>query len=275
MSGLGRDPGRDVLRQLRREVGFCCPVRNCNSPYLTWHHFDPPWRVEHHHRPQGMIALCVEHAAKADRGAFTNDQLRAMKQQGRGSGQTVSGMFDWMRNEILADVGGNFYYKTKVIFQICSIPCIWFDRDSDGYLLLNLNLPTLSDRPRVRMEQNFWTAGADVDQIICPPGGRSIEVRYDDMQRGDRFRLEFRNLASSEEFDSVYPAYSGVRWLANIHFPATLLRISERLSESSIEFGPKFLRVPGGNVFSGGFCEGADVGFELNIDNRDLEQLFK
>jgi hypothetical protein len=94
MAGPGRDPYRDVKRRLRREVGFTCPVEGCGNPYLTWHHFDPPWRVEHHHRPEGMIALCLEHAAQADNDAFTHDQLRALKHAGGTGRSTVGARFN-------------------------------------------------------------------------------------------------------------------------------------------------------------------------------------
>ena len=52
------DKGKSAaIRTLRREVGFGCPV--CRSPFLTWHHFDPPYHVEEHWRHEGMIALCL------------------------------------------------------------------------------------------------------------------------------------------------------------------------------------------------------------------------
>lgn len=94
MAGPGRDPYRDVKRQLRQEVRFGCPVADCGNPYVTWHHFDPPWRVEHHHRPEGMIALCLEHAPQADAGAFTDDQLRALKRGGGNLSDIIAGRFN-------------------------------------------------------------------------------------------------------------------------------------------------------------------------------------
>jgi hypothetical protein len=97
MAGPSRDPYEWVKTALRQDVGFCCSVQDCGIPYLTWHHFDPPWRVEHHHRPEGMIALCREHADKADHGSFTDDQLRELKQEGRSRAAEVRGRFDWMR----------------------------------------------------------------------------------------------------------------------------------------------------------------------------------
>ena len=73
---VNRTPPPEVRRELRREVGFGCPVRDadgvrCGNPYLYYHHFDPPWATEEHHNPAGMIALCGEHHPKADAGTFT------------------------------------------------------------------------------------------------------------------------------------------------------------------------------------------------------------
>jgi hypothetical protein len=178
----GRTPPREVLRELRQEIGFCCPVAGCGSPYLTWHHFDPPWRVEHHHRPAGMIALCREHADKADNGSFTNDQLRELKRVGRERAELVRGRFDWMRRDLLARVGGNFYYEQPVILQVGPVPCIWFNRDDDSHLLLNFRMPTLSGEPRAQIEDNWWSVLPDVTECVCPPHGRLVEVSY---QNGD------------------------------------------------------------------------------------------
>jgi hypothetical protein len=106
-----RTPPAGIRRALRQEVGFHCPVDGCGNPYLTWHHFDPPWRVEHHHRVEGMIALCLDHAARADAGAFTNDQLRTLKREGRDRATAIRGRFDWMRRDLLAVVGGKFLLR--------------------------------------------------------------------------------------------------------------------------------------------------------------------
>jgi len=86
---MDRTPPVEVRRALRREVGFGCPVSGCANPYLEYHHFDPPWRTHEHHDPLGMIALCAEHHKKADAGAFTLSQLRALKQP---TGATIEGL---------------------------------------------------------------------------------------------------------------------------------------------------------------------------------------
>src|SRR5437868_11863995 len=53
---MTRTPPASVIRILRKEVGFGCPYPGCRNPILTWHHFAPAWHIEHHHRPEGMIA---------------------------------------------------------------------------------------------------------------------------------------------------------------------------------------------------------------------------
>jgi hypothetical protein len=172
---LVRTPPAAVLTQLRKEVGFCCPVDDCDSPYLTWHHFDPPWRIEHHHRPEGMIALCREHADKADHGAYTNDQLRDLKQSGPLRLSKVAGKFDWMRHDLLAVVGGVFYWRVPTIIQIGTRKAVWFERDEDGYQLLNFNMPSLAARSRAQIRNNFWTVAPEDCTHMSP--ARSTDFR--------------------------------------------------------------------------------------------------
>src|SRR5687767_11098961 len=121
---MNRTPPIDVRRALRREVGFGCPVQGCGNPYLSWHHFDPPWSVREHHEIGGMIALCGEHHAKAHAGAFTVDQLRSFKALDANTVRTIEGRFDWMRNDLLIVVGGNFYHETPVAVQIRGTPVV-------------------------------------------------------------------------------------------------------------------------------------------------------
>jgi hypothetical protein len=126
--GLARTPPTAVLHELRREVGFSCPVSGSGNPYLSWHHFDPPWRQEKHHRPQGLVALCLEHARKADGGAFTLAQIREFTRCGA-DGQNIVGKFDWLRYDMLVVVGSGFFYKQDVIFAIDGRPS-----DFEGHL---------------------------------------------------------------------------------------------------------------------------------------------
>ena len=96
---MNRYPPPDVIRKLCAEVRYCCPVKDCGNPYLTFHHFDPPWHTENHHNPDGMIALCLDHHKRPDAGAFTIDQLRELKKSENKFNPQRE--FDWMRNSLL------------------------------------------------------------------------------------------------------------------------------------------------------------------------------
>ena len=78
--------------------------------------------MREHHNPAGMIALCSEHHHKANAGAFTDEQLRALKLSGREQLETIQGRFDWLRNNLLAVVGGGFYYETLTILEVRGSP---------------------------------------------------------------------------------------------------------------------------------------------------------
>lgn len=259
---MRRPPPTPVIRQLRQEVGFRCPVNGCGSPYLTWHHFDPTWREEQHHRPEGMIALCVEHAAKADGGAFTADQLRTLKRDGRAQAEAAKGRFDWMRRDLLAVVGGNFYYRCPVVLQIGDRNVIWFTRDDAGSLLLNFWMPTASGQDRARILENFWVVPPAVHDLECPPNGKRIHVRY---ANGDETRVEFFEIDSLADLIKRYPETGSIVRGSAINWPITGVELWEKAPGTQIEFGPRVTRV-GGIQISGSFMSdigGAGIHLEL------------
>ena len=108
-----------------------------------------------------------------------------------------------MRKQLLAVVGGNFYYETPIPVRVQDIPVVWFNRDAAGRLLVNLQALTTSDEPRIVMLDNFWmTEGTDEREVRCPPSGRLVSASY---PNGDRLKVEFRELAAIEELDKRYP----------------------------------------------------------------------
>ena len=192
---MSRTPPSNVLRVLRTEAGFGCPVPDCGNPYLEWHHFDPPYSEQAHHRPEGMIALCAEHHKKADAGAYTKDQLRGFKSN-RANADTVRGSFDWLRNDLMAVVGGNFYHETPRVIQIDGHDVVWLRRDDEGYLRLNIQVLSLSPERRASIEDNIWGDIGEPQDLRSPPSGKSLEIKY---QSGDRLSVEFFELKSSAE----------------------------------------------------------------------------
>lgn len=271
MKELGRKPPRHVLEALRSEVGFCCPVDNCGSPYLTWHHFDPPWRYEKHHRVEGMIALCREHADKADSGSFTDDQLRELKRVGRDRAAMVRGRFDWMRRDLLAVVGGNFYYRQAVLFQIGREKSIWFERDADGSLLLNVRLPTMSTRPRARIENNVWSVLPRVAEVICPPHGRLVDIRY---ENGDRFKAEFFSANTASDLAARYPRRGVEGWSSEIEFPVTVVEIQETAAGTTIQFGASETSLLGHGIRDCFFANSGGVALHIDAPDEIVARLF-
>jgi hypothetical protein len=234
---VNRIPPVEARRELRREVGFGCPVDDCGNPYLEWHHFDPPWSEREHHDPAGMVALCGEHHKKADAGAYTAEQMRAFKGN---RAALVGGRFDWMRNDLLVVVGGNFYYETPIAVQFRERPVVWLNRDDGGYLLLNIDMLTAAQKPRTRMQDNFWVVLGTPTDLDCPPSGKRLKVTYDN---GDRLGIEFFTFDSVDGVNKRYPDAQATGW--GISFPITAVEVQMKIGGTNFEFGPRSTKLGG------------------------------
>lgn len=254
---MNRTPPKKVRQVLRNEVVFGCPINGCGNPYLEWHHFDPPWHVKEHHEPSGMIALCAEHHRKADAGAYTPDQLNKFKSEARSQSTDIQGKFDWLRNRILAVVGGNFFYETLVVIEFQGQPVIWFERDENGYLLLNLGMLSTTREARLILENNFWIGKGNFSDFECPPSGKLIRAEY---PGGDMLRVEYFELLSIEDIQKRYPDARASMWQDHIKLPITAVEVHFRVGGTEIEFGPRWTRLPGNNVIQNGFISSCRVG---------------
>lgn len=281
---MRREPPVSVRRQLAEEVGFGCPVDGCGSPYLTWHHFDPAWATRQHHNPAGMVALCRDHHPEADAGAFTVQQLLKFKQVGRDRSRALGARFNWMRDKLLAVVGGNFFYETPIAVRVHDKPVVWFNRDESGRLLVNLQMLTASDEPRMLMLDNFWvTEGSAEREIACPPSGRLMSAKY---SNGDRLKIEFRELASMEDLDRRYPpdglpgdvktrlaaaevplpdmprSHAETVERLGIDFPVAAVEITMEIAGTGLGFGPKRTSIAT-NTIAGGWMKDCAVGIQI------------
>jgi hypothetical protein len=177
---ISRTPPNSVLEQLRREVNFGCPVEGCGIPYLSWHHFDPPWRERHHHDPEGMIALCLRHAAQADADRWTGDQCIELKRNPFVKKQSISEFYGYLRARTVFQIG-NLAYDVPVILQIRNTPVIFFTKDDRGYDRLNLFIVDTRGNPLLLMKDNFWTVfQANLYDLRCSARGRELEVKSKD-----------------------------------------------------------------------------------------------
>jgi hypothetical protein len=252
-----RTPPLDVTRQLRSEVGFGCPVPKCGNPYLEWHHFDPPYHEEEHHRAEGMIALCAEHHKKADAGAYTRDQLRAFKGN-RANSDLVRGSFDWFRHDLLAIVGGNFFYQTPRILVVDGKDVVWTSRDEAGYIRINVEVLSLSPEPRALVRENFWHQVGFPVELLSPPNGRILDVRY---ASGDRIRVEFLEIDSIESALGRYKNHL----LTELQFPLTAVEVNLWIGGADISVSSRSARASDCMEVGGGLSTHSKIGFDFRI----------
>ena len=255
---MNRNPPIHVVRELRNEVGFGCPVSDCSNPYLEWHHFDPPWHIENHHNPVGMIALCTHHHKKADGGAYTNDQLRAFKNN-KAHAEKVKGQFDWLRNNLLAVVGGNCYYETLKILQIDGHDVVWFNRDEQGYLRLNVKMLSILPRERAVIEDSIWTNIGAPKDINSPPQGKELRIDYDN---GDYLFVKFLVMNTPEQ---AYKKYKNSALLNSeyVHFAITVVEVNYGIGGTGIEFKQSGTNIQTNNI-TGGFFSHCGAGIVIN-----------
>jgi hypothetical protein len=204
-----------------------------------------------------MIALCSEHHPKADAGAFTKDQLHAMKQEAAQRTIAIKSRFDWMRNDFLAVVGGNFYHETPVAVQFKGTPVVSFSSEEGGFKLLNVGMLSSSGSPRLRVEEHFWIEQGIPEDLECPPSGKLLKAEY---ENGDSIRIEFFELESKQALHKRYPNVDSDRW--GLPYPITAVEIRMNVAGTSIKFGPRESNI-GGILIRDSFASRCPVGLAI------------
>jgi hypothetical protein len=185
----------NVRFSLRAEVNFGCPVHNCGSPYLTYHHFDPPFHRGETHDSDGMIALCLAHHKIADVGTWTHEQLRLMKLRPFLSGDAVLGHLEWQRRDVLIQAGGNLALNPGVLLEANGRNIIWTERASDGSLHLNVDIVAADGTPLFYLSRNEWLVAGAVDDLRASASAHSLRVCAP--MRGVTLEIRFRDLPES------------------------------------------------------------------------------
>jgi hypothetical protein len=132
-------------------------------------------------------------------------------------------------------------------------------------------MPTISGQARAQIDQNIWSVAPQVNEVVCPPSGRLVEVSY---SNGDKFRAEFYDVASPDALAARYPTSSTANWSGDLNFPATAVEIWETTAGTSIEFGPRFSRLPGNNIFTDCFSIDCRAAFHVDVSAADLARIF-
>jgi len=256
-----------VKKLLRAEVGFGCPVENCGSPYLTYHHFDPPRRVRDHNEPAGMVALCRKHHDDAEGGAFTPEQLRAMKVEGASRNERIKGQFLWRRQQLLIHCGRALTFEAPIALAFNGIPVVSMARDEANNLAVSVNMLTTSVLPRLRLFENDWVSTGNPDDLEAPPYGRKLRAKY---PNEDEIRIEFKTVNDPDELAAAVPGIAGVRdWAADLMkdsgldspqltFPAALVDIALELPDVGLSVSSAGVKTPmsqvGGTLGAYGMC---------------------
>ncbi len=190
----------DIKRQLRREVGYGCPFPGCRKPFLTYHHFDPPWGVGRRHDPNGMIAICLEHHAQADRGVYSIQDLRALK-QGIHSADGVKGHFPWTKREFLVRVGGCYVGRSgaqaTIVLNSSQGAVVQLRRNQEGLLALSFCLAAPDGESEVVMEDNVLLGDpAEIHDLVADTGATQLRIWWAKKSVG--LQLKFARVSHQE-----------------------------------------------------------------------------
>jgi hypothetical protein len=185
-----------VREELRREVNFGCPFDGCGSPFLSWHHFDPPWREEPHHRAEGMIALCLAHAGFADGDSYTVERLRQLKRAPFVKA-TLAHQLPWQPENLTFFVGGAIVFGPRRALSLCGVDVFSARRTDDGRLALDAQMMDPEGHRLLTMQDNELSVHISrISDLECSTRGKNIKIVH---WSGTRLGLRFETL-SKEEF---------------------------------------------------------------------------
>ena len=207
---MKRDVPAAVTHQLRKEVNFGCPYPDCCSPILSWHHFDPPWNIENHHNPEGMIALCKEHHDFADGNNYTKEQLRKWKNEPNDI-ETIKYKVPWFWDNFIYEIGTSFWApdapitlngKKILAAKKTDEDCPW----ELSICLLDENLNTIAE-----ITDNCINAPTTLQDIQVTVQGK--ELRFDYIKSKNYIHLSCRSIKEPDlkkYLEKVYQnAYAG------------------------------------------------------------------
>jgi hypothetical protein len=153
MGSKCRNTPVDIQRQLRREANFGCA--RCGSPILDNAHIIP-YRKTHAFSPDDMLALCPTCHRIADTGHYSERYLRELKANPHNKIK-VGERFLIEGKDLILNMIGNRYINCNRILAINNFDLITMKRESENYILLNLNLYDRSHKLLGIIHENNWT----------------------------------------------------------------------------------------------------------------------
>lgn len=223
---LSRYPPSNVREILRFETGFVCAIPSCNIPFLEFDHFDPEWKVEPHHEPGGMIALCPNHHAQA-RTNWTVQDFIEFKKNGRKNAKKFEHKLEYLKRNLCARIGSNYWNSNgNHILSIDQLPVLWFNRSSGNRKMINLVIRDKDLNVRFRIRDNVLMVKNNVFDIECTPNGKSFKIRFQD---GSNFRMWFKKQKTHTDL------------------PEDIIEIQMKLKDLNLDFQANMTRMRNGN----------------------------
>ncbi len=179
---LTRDIGDDNRGKLRKEVNYVCPARDvkgpCSSLLLTWHHFDPPFKNCREHIPNGIIALCRNHADRADAGEYSVKELKYWKNNPNVTDITqirehVGFLYN---NDLIVNLANSYLKGNRANFK-CGDSYINIRKDENGLILFNMKIKDIGNQDLFYMRDNVFQPATQDIVIECKPKSINLEIK--------------------------------------------------------------------------------------------------
>ena len=209
-----RTPPTDMRVRLRTEVNFGCPVYR--SPFLAYHHFDPPWEPSHVHREQGMIALCSEHHNFADGGMYSADYLRKLKQSS--PIEPPKGKLPWNAANAFISFGSNYCITRqgkRFSFRVDGKNVFSLRLKEDGYLAVNASICNSTNTLVCEVVENDILPNLlNLGDLRCSAQGKIVEIRSRTNEA--YLSLKFDRIDENTLLSAIRPKWpepSGPQWV--------------------------------------------------------------
>lgn len=122
----------------------------------------------------------------------------------------MRGQFEWMRREVVAVVGGNYYHETPHM-SMCML--------------------TTSNEGRAQLLANDWDTTGDPLDVESPPNGSFLRVRY---RNGDDVQINLRQWDSAPSLVAKHPRL--LRLEDDIFFPLVTIEIAMVVGSTDVRF---------------------------------------
>lgn len=166
---------------------------------MTWHHFDPPWKTEKHHNPDGMIALCLNHHGRANGEEYSREQLRKWKRNPV-KPELLKTQFGWMFSRSLIRLGGGGFADSWCDLRIEDLSVFQAKRTSAGHLAFSFQLKNKDDELIAYMEDNMFGLFPErVHDFSATASGQRIKIWSDERKVGFEFRFSRISLEELEK----------------------------------------------------------------------------